>query len=238
MVANNGFSFPSVEEREREEVERVVRTFSGENRGVHGPNIIDFNKGRACGATPPERPDRLKPVSYFLDRDGGDEYKERSRFPILCRSFHLMFIPRSSLLFFLSISFYSDVLYHLRAYPKRTQHPLLNAALLSDKARKGSICLASVCSIVDFFSLSTSFRSLLSTTSESSAIFSAKLCFPPRFFRILFFDFESKRTTRKLSFLRYKTSTKFAKDVPFHKDFYYKCLSKRDLRYALHKRIS
>jgi len=54
VVANNGFSFPSIEgrekEREREEVERVVRTFSEENREVHGPNIIDFNKGRACGA--------------------------------------------------------------------------------------------------------------------------------------------------------------------------------------------
>lgn len=60
-----------IKERERKEVKRVVHTFNGENRGVHGPNIIDFNKGRACGARrrTAERSDRLKLVPDFLGRD-------------------------------------------------------------------------------------------------------------------------------------------------------------------------
>lgn len=135
-----------------------------------------------CATTSPERPDRSKPVSDFLDCDGRRMNRRRDRvFLSFVLSSHVHFrIFFFSLSFFLSISFYSDAIYHLRAYPKRTQHPLLNAALLFDKAWKGPICLASVCSIVGFLFLFTSFHSLLSSTSESFSIFSA-IMFPPAF---------------------------------------------------------
>lgn len=99
------------------------------------------------------------------DCDGRRMNRRRGRvFLSIRRSFRFTFIPGSSPSVLLSISFYSDAIYHLRAYPKRTQHPLLNAALLFDKAWKGPICLASVCSIVGFLFLFTSFHSLLSNT--------------------------------------------------------------------------
>lgn len=167
-----------------------------------GPNIIDFNKGRACGARRRLLKDRTVRnrfrISWIAMEGGWIEgeiaFSYHSFFPSRVR-FRIFFF---SLSFFLSISFYSDAIYHLRAYPKRTQHPLLNAALLFDKARKGPICLASVCSIVGFLFLFTSFHSLLSSTSESFSIFSA-IMFPSAFLQNTLFWFRIKENDRKIA---------------------------------------
>lgn len=196
--------------KEREEVERVVGTFSGENRGVHGLNMIDFNKGRACGA----RRRLLKGRTVwnrFRISWIATGWMNRRRDRVFLSFFPLHVYSRIFSIFLsLYLFLFRRHLPSSRLYPKRTKHPLLNAALLSDKAWKGSICLASVCSIVDFFFRSTSFRSLLSTTLESFAIFSVKLCFRPRFSEFFYFLFRIKENTiRKLRFMHREISTRF-----------------------------
>lgn len=162
-----------------------------------------------CATTAPERSRTVRNrfrISWIAVEGGSNRRRDRV-FPIIRRSFRLTFIPGSSLSSFLSITFYSNAIYHFRAYPKRTQHPLLNATLLFDKAWKGPFCFASVCSIVGFHFLSTSFHPLSSSTSESFAIFSA-IMFPLAFLQNTLFLFRIKENDRKVALFAMRSINK------------------------------